>query len=574
MISKSPVLKRTSLSILFNVDFLLIALIISVLVTWLRHKDTIADTSIMYMPFLVLSYAMFRLLYTKYRRIVEYSLIFLLSIVCIKESCLGFSQIYGRSLSSHPLFSCTGSFSNPGPYGGFIAVCSSMFTAWMFRYRYCDDEHSDRPINNKRILSIAFAILTIIALALSLVIMPATFSRTAMLAYVCGVAMLFFTSGKAFLIPSRYWILAFWVVFIMAIIAYQYKRPSADGRFFINKISLRIMCENKWRGVGLGHYLGSYGSEQTAYFSKSVNFDGGSLYISPDVEGDRMLADIPEYAFNEILKIGVECGPLAMLILILLLFVSITKLIKQRSVFAYGLVSLTVFSIFSYPFSLWQFRMFLSLFIAASAYREYENPSINGGRNNLRILFYSLSFIVIGVACSFSANRLLCNRRAVKEWNSLKYFYTIKEYELVSRYYSPLSSFLEYEVQFMYEYGHALNRVGQFERSDSVLRLGAQNSNNPMFWHVMGNNSVAMRHYSEAEQCYKHAFYMVPNRLYPLTLLAKLYNIEGDTTRFLDIAKNIEIFVPKIESINTERFRSEISEIKSKYTGIIKKDKE
>jgi hypothetical protein len=66
----------------------------------------------------------------------------------------------------------------------------------------------------------------------------------------------------------------------------------------------------------------------------------------------------------------------------------------------------------------------------------------------------------------------------------------------------------------------------------------------------------------------------VPNRIYPLTLLAKLYYTEGDTTRFLDMADKIETFVPKVESINTERLRSDIVEIKSICVGIIKKDEE
>ena len=58
---------------------------------------------------------------------------------------------------------------------------------------------------------------------------------------------------------------------------------------------------------------------------------------------------------------------------------------------------------------------------------------------------------------------------------------------------------------------------------------------------------------------------MVPNRLYPLNLLAKLYHAEGDTVRFLDMADNVELFVPKVESVNTERLRSEIRELKSCY---------
>jgi BarA-like signal transduction histidine kinase len=81
----------------------------------------------------------------------------------------------------------------------------------------------------------------------------------------------------------------------------------------------------------------------------------------------------------------------------------------------------------------------------------------------------------------------------------------------------------------------------------------------------MGNNSLALGNYREAEKRYRHAFYMVPNRLYPLYLLAKLYHTEGDTVQFLKMADLVESFIPKVESVNTERLRNEIAGIKDCY---------
>lgn len=95
---------------------------------------------------------------------------------------------------------------------------------------------------------------------------------------------------------------------------------------------------------------------------------------------------------------------------------------------------------------------------------------------------------------------------------------------------------------------------------------GESISSDPMFWNVMGNNSLACDRYREAEERYRRAFIMVPNRLYPLCLLAKLYDAEGDTARFLNMAKQIDNFKAKIESANTEKLRGEIAEIKSRYT--------
>jgi len=95
--------------------------------------------------------------------------------------------------------------------------------------------------------------------------------------------------------------------------------------------------------------------------------------------------------------------------------------------------------------------------------------------------------------------------------------------------------------------------------------MGTEISSDPMFWNVMGNNSLALGKYREAEERYKHAFYMVPNRLYPLYLLGKMYHEEGDTAKFLYMAEKIASFPPKIESINTEQMRNEIKEIRIDY---------
>lgn len=138
-------------------------------------------------------------------------------------------------------------------------------------------------------------------------------------------------------------------------------------------------------------------------------------------------------------------------------------------------------------------------------------------------------------------------------------------YEYVIESCEALFEYMKHDSNFLFSYGQSLNKTGQYEKSDSILKMGTEISSDPMFWNVMGNNSLALGRYREAEGRYKHAFYMVPNRLYPLNLLAKLYHAEGDTVRFLDMADNVELFVPKVESVNTERLRSEIRELKSCY---------
>ena len=41
----------------------------------------------------------------------------------VKEAVLGLLQVYGYEPSNHSLYELTGSFYNPGPYSGFLAMC-------------------------------------------------------------------------------------------------------------------------------------------------------------------------------------------------------------------------------------------------------------------------------------------------------------------------------------------------------------------------------------------------------------------------------------------------------------------
>lgn len=160
--------------------------------------------------------------------------------------------------------------------------------------------------------------------------------------------------------------------------------------------------------------------------------------------------------------------------------------------------------------------------------------------------------------------------KANKIWKDKQKWYEYEYYDYVVEDYELLFPYLKRNKQFLFEYGRSLNKTENYEKSDSILSLGTLISSDPMFWNVMGNNSLALGKYREAEERYMHAFYMVPNRLYPLTLLAKLYHTEKDTVRFLEMAEIVETFVPKIESYNTELLRSEIKEIKDGY--IMEKD--
>jgi|BioPla2DNA2_1021312.scaffolds.fasta_scaffold45301_2 hypothetical protein len=58
-------------------------------------------------------------------RVACYVLLSVVAAYSLKESYTGLMQLFGHIKSNHYMYACTGSFKNPGPYGGFLAVCIS-----------------------------------------------------------------------------------------------------------------------------------------------------------------------------------------------------------------------------------------------------------------------------------------------------------------------------------------------------------------------------------------------------------------------------------------------------------------
>lgn len=479
------------------------------------------------------------------------------ALICAYELFYGISQLIGYTSSNHILYSITGSFMNPGPYGGFIAVCLSLLAAYCVKYK--DDQQ------HKFIPKIVYCGVSIVAV-MAIVILPSTQSRSSILALGCGMILLAFgterirTKIKPILKKYGLWILL--GVAIMGIGVYMIKKPSADGRLFMDRMCIRTICGNGLKGAGIGRFGAAYGETQSSYFKQQIDEKGqNDLDWQAIDEHDRITSDCPNNAFNEYLFIGVESGPIAMLLFIAVIIAAIVMSFKKGTIWCYGLTTFAVFALFSYPLHTRQFQVLLPLLLAACA----SDSQYTAGIEFKEKVFYKKLAIMVIALMALAITELLRlpeirqNKKIELAWENLDRWHKMEEYEYVAEESEALLPYLNNDYHFLFVYGHSLNQIGNYEKSDSILKMGTMLSCDPMFWDVMGNNSVALGRYREAEERYMRAFYMVPNRLYPFYLLAKLYRTEGDTTRFLEMADMVNNFVPKVESDITESLRREIS---------------
>lgn len=258
------------------------------------------------------------------------TLIVILSFLALGESSLGILQFLGLRVSGHAGFVMTGTFANPGPYGGLIAILLAILGTYVIQNR-----------NAQKWYDKALVILSAISCALCIIVLPASMSRAAWLAL--GIAVLVFGFKE---LSFADWIrkhkalavIASVIVLIAMTGVFFLKKDSAIGRLHIWHMELRAIAEEPLTGHGKGTVLGVYGDTQAKYFAEKERS-----------EIIMKVAGCPEYAFNEYLKIGVEYGIPVMLGVIVVLILVIALLLKYRLPFAYGLIAFCVFAFFSYP---------------------------------------------------------------------------------------------------------------------------------------------------------------------------------------------------------------------------------
>ena len=171
------------------------------------------------------------------------------------QAVWGLGQLYGYFPVRHVLFRTTGSFFNPGPYGGFLALMFPLALHFWLRFRgtritRIDAESSQTTkglrvksaMTNlcKSVLSALSALKKYTFLAIGIVCMlvfPATLSRTAWIVAVigCGLVLVFDTNiiAKLKTVYNRHR-----TIVLMGVIAFFIVSPCSRG-FAIRAIKLR-----------------------------------------------------------------------------------------------------------------------------------------------------------------------------------------------------------------------------------------------------------------------------------------------------------------------------------------------
>ena len=453
------------------------------------------------------------------------------------EAWLGISQLYGDKISRHYIYALTGNFLNPGPYSAYLmigVVVGLVTLKEMPDKAIIPAMPKFMPIKVAKCLkAITWKHLIIAAVTIMAMVLPATMSRAAFLG-VAVVALLIYRDKY-----WRYRYLVWGTIALMGIAFYFFKQGSADGRMIIWKAALASWIDKPWLGVGIGGFYNAFAEGIAKLSAYDMDFSS---------------AGVPDYAFNVLLKIVTEQGVVGGFFAISLTTVAMMNLSRNSRSLFWGMVSLLMFAMFSYPFDLLPYNV-IAVLIFAWSESIGDKRVFEIGRIKMLLLSCFLSFT------SWQAGKI-ADESYQTDWDS--YMPTENNtYSIEDGYkWLPLENDNR---RFLFSFGIKLRDEGRYNESNAIFRQGTKCSADPMFYILMGNNYKEMKHYDLAEKSYYKAFAVMPNRLRPLYQLMMLYQESCDNQKKKAMAKRVIEMKPKIESHLTKEMKDKAREFLSQH---------
>lgn len=440
------------------------------------------------------------------------------------ESLLTILQKLGFISSNHPMFDVTGSFGNPGPLGGLLAIGLLVNVTFLYH-----------AIKRKSYLySIAYAmasLLTVAGLWLSQ-------SRAAWVAvWISGLFLLCIymyrrMSKKRFCLCLS----ALFILFILFLVAvYFLKKDSADGRLLIWTNTWRMIQEFPLFGQGTGGWLADYMHLQADYFVQRPD----SPYL--------LLADNVAYPYNEYLLLLAEQGMAGFLLMLLSLY---SLLFSKSNGFLTKalLLSFLAFSFFSYPSNVFALQLLFVALIGIMKSKPLKTFSLIA-----RTFRYAIGVVLLVIAL-FSVHSYRMYAQAYGNIRNLyegKYEDALLELESLYPYFYHNPALMSLYSHISIDYLSSSEALKLLEETERLMPNGDVYMDLGDVWKREGDML-------QAERCYQTAIQMVPSRLMPKYKLFLLYQEQGKREEALALRKQILACPLKKESTRELRIKGEV----------------
>lgn len=459
----------------------------------------------------------------------------------IWEAVVALNQLYGDGMSNHALYRFTGTFLNPGPFCGFLAMGVPLAVHYLVRsdkLRTTSEpfglplqmSHDSLVAHSRSLVAHSRSLVARITLALCLLLLPAGMSRSAWIAAAVGGTAVYgmhrwkecIAWGRN-IFRSRKRMMAVCVGIAMLTLAgwgvFHLKEDSANGRLLMWKVACHAIAERPWTGYGSEGFPAAYAEAQERYFATGQG-----------TESEKYVAGTPDHAFNEYLTVAVRYGLIG---LTAMLIVGITAFVCASRQRAYGLagalLTVGVFAFSSYPFQLPDFLSVVVVIVAMPIVTSYKLRDTSdklrdtSGPFGLPLRWSLLVLVPLLYWGMKNADIWQARHEAAKEWRNVRTLYHMEAYSVTCEDYAPLYERMRWNHNYLFEYGRALHQTEKYEESNRILQEAARICGDPMILNIQGKNHEALGAYDQATQLYQRAYNRLPNRLYPLYLEMEMY---------------------------------------------------
>lgn len=230
---------------------------------------------------MVVLWYLLRQVFHEYPVLIGYFSMFFIATGLI-EAIWGFRQLQGWAYSNHSLFRLTGSFFNPGPYSGYLAITLPVALGILL-------EQSKR--NMPYYLSMG-------CIGTAIVVLPAGMSRSAWIAVVVSCAWVYALyrldrkQAATRLRQHKRWYIIGGILGGILLLGgsaslYTLKKDSADGRFLMWKITTKAIQKQPITGTSLGGFPAAYAETQAEYMASGKATEQGVMSVTPDKDEIR-----------------------------------------------------------------------------------------------------------------------------------------------------------------------------------------------------------------------------------------------------------------------------------------------
>lgn len=445
---------------------------------------------------LAIIYVIVRVLESKFLKVLYLSLFIGGTI----QAIIGIFQ-YADLLGSNNLnFKITGSFFNPGHYGGFLALS---FIVGIFIWR-----EKKFSVSKGNIFLPCTLLIQTFALFLSN-------SRAAWIAVTVPLGFLFVNNyfNRPF---YQHWCVKFSLFIltvIMVVSLYYYKKASADVRVLTWNSSLLMIKDALVFGHGIGSFAANYMPYQARYLDEHTG------------ENCTLIADNNMIAFNELIHATCEQGIVGLLLLISLLVYAWygSRNTKYQLGARLGLMSLFMFALFSYPAAIFPIKVCFPLFIGILG--KDRKPIIEFILKKAMIVFL---IGIIGMGIFYNAKSYTMYSNA---YNSLRGGIHVRD---ISNY-----SSMRHNKNFLYLLSQQYLKHDQINESIQVKELLLDIAPSSSLLCDLGMLYLYKQELDSARACFLYAKRMTPNHISPAYGLWLVNRTEGNKEECIRLSEEI-----------------------------------